>query len=67
MTTRAEAEKALRDGQNAELGAANPYAGKSRVLAQLWQRGYMTMLTVTSAALPSRQRYLRALGAQGVS
>ena len=60
MTTRAEAEGALRAGLNAELGAANPYAGKSRGLAQLWMRGYMDMLTVTSNMLPSRQRYLAA-------
>lgn len=63
MTTRAEAEGALRAGLNAELGAATPYAGKSRGLAQLWQRGYMTMLTVTSNSLPSRQRFLAALAA----
>jgi hypothetical protein len=66
MTTRAEAEGALRAGLNAELGAANPYSGTDRRgLAQLWMRGYMTMMTVTSNALPSRQRYLKALAGAG--
>ncbi|ULP49234.1 ribosome modulation factor [Mycolicibacter virginiensis] len=37
----------MRIGQNADAGDANPYAGKSPVPAQLWMRGYMTMLTVS--------------------
>lgn len=58
MTSREEAEAALRAGQNAEIGDPNPYNGGSLVLAKLWQRGYSTMLTIRTAATPARQKYL---------
>ncbi|WP_197748153.1 ribosome modulation factor [Mycolicibacterium helvum] len=50
---------ALYEGRNAEIGAANPYRGRF-ALAACWQRGYMTMLTIRTAATPARQKYLRA-------
>lgn len=59
MTFREDAEAALRAGQNAEIGDANPYAGQSLALAKCWQRGYATMLTIRSAATPARQEYLQ--------
>lgn len=59
MTFREDAEAALRAGQNAEIGDANPYNGTSLALAKLWQRGYMSMLTIRSAATPARQEYLQ--------
>lgn len=63
MTFRDDAEEALRAGQNAQIGDANPYAGgKSLALAKCWQRGYMTMLTVRSAATPARQEFLADRG-----
>lgn len=58
MTFREDAEAALRAGQNAEIGDANPYNGKSLALAKCWQRGYQTMLTIRTAATPARQEYL---------
>lgn len=60
MSFREDAEAALRAGRNAELGDANPYAGgDTPALAQLWQRGYKTMLTIRSAATPAMQQYLQ--------
>ncbi|MCV7226066.1 ribosome modulation factor [Mycolicibacterium komossense] len=59
MTYREDAEAALRAGQNAELGDANPYNGKSPALAKLWQRGYQTMLKTRAAATPAMQEYLQ--------
>jgi hypothetical protein len=58
MSYREDAEEALRAGRNAEIGDANPYNGTSLALAKLWQRGYMTMLTIRSAATPARQQFL---------
>ena len=59
MTYREDAEAALRAGQNAEIGDANPYNGTSLALAKCWQRGYQTMLTIRTAATPAMQDYLR--------
>lgn len=59
MTYREDAEAALRAGQNAEIGDANPYRGQSVALAKLWQRGYRTMLTVRAASTPAMQQYLQ--------
>lgn len=59
MTYREDAEAAMRAGQNAEIGNANPYAGKSLALAKCWQRGYQTMLTIRTAATPAMQEYLQ--------
>lgn len=59
MTFREDAEAALRAGQNAEIGDANPYNGVSLALAKCWQRGYQTMLTIRTAATPARQEFLQ--------
>lgn len=60
MSFRDDAVAALRAGQNAEIGGANPYAGGDRpALAACWLRGYMTMLTIRTAATQARQEYLR--------
>jgi hypothetical protein len=59
VSFREDAIRALRAGQNAEIGDANPYNGESLALAKCWQRGYKTMLTVRTAATPARQEYLR--------
>lgn len=58
MTTRQEAEEALHAGQNAAIGDPNPYVSKSLALAQLWARGYETMLTIRTATGPARQAFL---------
>ena len=52
-------------GQNAEIGDANPYAGKSLALAKCWQRGYQTMLTIRTAATPAMQAFLSGDAATG--
>jgi hypothetical protein len=49
---------ALREGQNAAVGDANPYNGKSETLAKCWLRGYRTMLTIRTATSPARQVFL---------
>lgn len=61
MSKRAEYVAALRAGQNADIGDPNPYndGGKSLALAQCWQRGYQTMLTIRTAATPAMQTYLK--------
>lgn len=59
MTFREDAEAALRAGQNAEIGDANPYNGTSLALAKCWQRGYQAMLTIRTAATPARQEFLQ--------
>lgn len=63
MTMLQEATRALRAGQNAEVGDPNPYYGQSLALAACWRRGYMTMLTIRTAATPARQEYLAARAA----
>lgn len=60
VTFRDEAVAAIRVGQNADLGDANPYDSRSLALAKCWQRGYRTMLTIRTAAMPARQNYLQA-------
>lgn len=60
---RQEATRALRAGQNAEIGDPNPYNGKSLALAKCWQAGYRTMLTTRAAATPAMQKYLAARAA----
>lgn len=62
MTFREDAIAALRAVQNADVGDANPYAGKSRAMAHLWHRGYTTMLTVRNAATRAMQRYRHGPG-----
>jgi hypothetical protein len=53
-----DAIRALREGQNAEPDAVNPYSGESLLLAKVWMRGYMTMLTIRTNSGPAMQRYL---------
>ncbi|WP_458316190.1 ribosome modulation factor [Mycolicibacterium brisbanense] len=60
MTKRAEYMFALYSGSLAELGDRNPYAGGSLVLAKLWMRGYMRMLSVRINSGPAMQTYLAA-------
>jgi len=54
------------EGRAAAVGAANPYAGQSRVLAAAWLHGYKLMLRAMLAATTrlfvcggSSMRYLR--------
>lgn len=65
MTFREQAVSAIREGQNADLGDPNPYNGVSLALAKCWQRGYGTMLTIRTAAMPARQEFLRADAERG--
>ena len=44
MNVRDDATRALAEGRAADVGAANPYAGRSLVLAKAWRRGYQLML-----------------------
>ena len=37
---RVDATRALYEGAHAEVGEANPYTGRSLVLAKVWMRGY---------------------------
>lgn len=56
VTKRAEYMFALYSGSLAEPGDRNPYAGRSLVLAKLWKRGYMRMLSVRIETGPAMQR-----------
>ena len=49
---------ALYAGALAEPGDRNPYNGKSLVLAKLWLRGYMRMLSVRIETGPAMKAYL---------
>lgn len=60
MTTKDDMTRALDEGRNAVVGAENPYAGKSLVLAKLWRRGYKAMLDRSWYTSPHRQKYLQA-------
>ena len=55
---RQEATRALYEGSLADPGDGNPYAGRSLVLAKLWQRGYRRMLLVRVNSGPAMQTYL---------
>jgi len=55
---RQEATRALYEGSLADVGDANPYAGRSLVLAKLWMRGYRRMLSVRVNTGPAMARYL---------
>jgi hypothetical protein len=66
VTFREDAEAALRAGQDAEIGDRNPYNdGQSLALAACWRRGYMTMLTIRTAATSAVQLYLPSHSAAG--
>ncbi|GFG98138.1 ribosome modulation factor [Mycobacterium timonense] len=54
------AMRALYEGSLADVGDANPYAGRSRVLANLWQRGYARNLKIRITSGPAMQTYLLA-------
>jgi hypothetical protein len=60
VTFRDDAVRALRAGQNADIGDANPYNPSNPTLAKVWMRGFETMLTIRAAATPAMQTYLRA-------
>lgn len=60
---RQEATRALYDGSLAEPGDANPYVGRSLILAKLWMRGYRRMLLVRVTSGPAMQRYFAARAA----
>jgi hypothetical protein len=62
---RQEATRALYEGSLAEPGDANPYAGRSLVLAKLWMRGYRRMLHVRIHTGPAMQAYLKPRAADG--
>lgn len=47
------------EGRAAAVGAANPYAGQSRVLATVWMHAYMQMLRDMVNNSLARQAYLR--------
>lgn len=48
---------ALYEGSLADVGDANPYSGRSLVLAKLWTRGYGRMLHVRIETGPAMARY----------
>lgn len=60
MSKRDEYVAALRAGQNADIYDPNPYNPSDPLLAQIWMRGYQTMLTIRTAATPAMQAYLAA-------
>lgn len=60
MTFREDATRALAEGRAAEVGASNPYAGKSVALTGMWMRGYMSMANERFYSRPSMQPYLKA-------
>jgi hypothetical protein len=61
MSRRDEYVAAVLAGQDAELGARNPYAtGDRPVLARLWRRGYQRMLLERVYSGPAMQVYLDA-------
>jgi hypothetical protein len=59
MTTVEDVLRAVEEGRAAAVGAANPYAGQSRVLATAWLHGYRRMLRAMLDASPARRAYLR--------
>ncbi len=58
MTFRDEAIEALRAGQNAGADDVNPYAGTSRILAKVWERGWRSMAAVRISTGPGRAAFL---------
>jgi hypothetical protein len=60
---RLDATRALYEGSLAEVGDANPYAGRSLVLAKVWMRGYRRMLLVRVYTSPVMRPYLEARAA----
>lgn len=54
---RQEATRALFEGSVADVGEANPYAGRSPALAKVWMRGYMRMLRVRIETGTAMQQY----------
>lgn len=60
---RQKATRALYEGSLTEPGDANPYAGRSLILAKLWMRGYRRMLLVRINSGPAMQRHLAAWAA----
>jgi hypothetical protein len=60
VTFREDATQALAEGRAAEVGASNPYSGKSVALAGMWRRGYGQMLLERVYMSPGMQPYLRA-------
>jgi hypothetical protein len=60
---RQEATRALYEGSLADVGDANPYGGRSLVLAKLWSRGYARNLRVRIETGPAMQTYFGALAA----
>jgi hypothetical protein len=55
-----DAVRALAEGRAAEVGASNPYAGRSLALAQMWMEGYESMLLQRWYTSPHRQAYMNA-------
>lgn len=60
VTKRAEYVFALYSGRVADPRDRNPYSGRSLVLAKLWMRGYMRMLSVRIETGPAMQAYRAA-------
>lgn len=60
MTFRDDATRALAEGHAADVGALNPYAGKSLALAKMWMRGYKAMLLERVYSSGAMQPYLKA-------
>jgi hypothetical protein len=65
VTTVDNVLRAHAEGHAAAVGAGNPYAGQSRVLATVWLHGYKLMLRAMLDASPARQAYLRARRSRG--
>lgn len=57
---RDDATRALAEGRAAQVGARNPYTGKSLALAKMWMRGYESMLLQRWYTSPHRQPYMNA-------
>jgi hypothetical protein len=59
MTTVEDVLRVHAEGRAAGVGAANPYAGQTMVLAAVWLHGYREMLDDMLANSPARQAWLR--------
>ena len=65
MSFRDDAIEALRAGQNAGVDDVNPYAGTSRILAKVWERGWRSMAAARIGTGPGRAAFLSADDATG--
>lgn len=59
MITSEDCARARAEGLAADVGAENPYAGKSLALARLWSAGYDDMLLTRVSSTRQQALYLQ--------